>query len=282
MMNRSIRKTALAVAVALPAALGMQTASATLITEWNYEIDSAFTDFSETGGNGSVAGSDNNTDVFSGEPTTLSWGPTSGDQSSISVDSEINGSGLLTKNDAAGLPGNSVAGASFIHDNNVIPASSAVLDTLELSTSLLLTQEDPAGTASETLMLRFNGFFTETRNRDSVSDCVAGSTTACDDIFVLGNQSDLAALGNGQSFIRDDYRYTVFLDIDGVGTLSNAQCGAADAPNGCVGFLTEEDTLNEFTTRVRIEATEIPAPGVLALLGVGLLGLGFTHRARRS
>ncbi len=284
-MNHSIRKTALAAAVALPAALGMQTASAALITSWNYEIDSAFTDFTQTSGTGSVTGSENNTDEFSGEPTKLSWGTPSNPedaQSSISVESEVDGSGLLTKNDALGLPGNSVDGATFTHDNNVITAASADLDTFVLSTRLLLTQEAPPGTGSEALTLDFNGFFNETVNHASLDDCVEGSTTACDDIFVIGNESDIAALNNGQSFIIDDYKYTVFLDIAGVGPLTDAQCAEADAPSGCVGFLTEEDTLNQFFTSVRIEATEIPAPGVLALLGVGLLGLGFTHRARRS
>lgn len=278
MMNNSIRKTALLAAVALPAALVAQAASAALITQWNYEIDSAFTDFTETGGDGSVTGSDNNTDAFAGSPTKLSWGEPfedGGDQSSIAIESDVDSPPVLETGDMIGVPG-----ATFTHDNNVITSSSSMLDTFELSTQIFL-EAIPASAGDETVgPIEFDGFFNETVN---VAPCVDGSVSECDDIFVLSNAATISAIGAGQSFIIDDHQYTVFLDLsDDIGELTDDQCAAADSPEGCVGFLTEEDTLNEFFSTVRITATEIPAPGVLALLGIGLLGLGFTHRGRRS
>ena len=275
-MSNSIRRTALLAAVALPAALGAQSASAALITEWNYQIDSAFTSFTDTIGTGSgVVGSAPNAEF--GAPSQLSWGvpsPAGGDQSSIGIQSDVDGTGLET-NDLAGVPG-----ATFTHDNNVITAASSILDTFQLSTQLMLTQAAPPGPGEEDVgPITFNGFFNETRNAPT---CVEGSVSVCDDIFVLGNAGNIGALGAGQSFVIEDYQYTVFLDIDGVDTLTDAQCDAADADPGCVGFLTREDTLNRFTSTVTIEATEIPTPGVLALLGVGLLGLGFARRGRQG
>lgn len=285
-MNHSIRKTALAAAVALPAALGVQTASAALITDWAYEIDSTFSSFSETGGaaGSEVTGTGTNDEL--GGNTTLSWGNSldgSDAQSSLSIDSDVDGGPLLTETDL--LPGNTVAGATLTHNNNENTGASSSLTDFMLQTQLFLTATvtDPAGsegTEQTVGPITFDGSFSETTN--SESSCFNDEEPFCDDIFVLTNSGELDALGSGQSFNIDGYTYTVFLDIEDIGLLGEDACGEAGAADDCVGFITQEFAENEFTSTVRIEATEIPAPGVLALLGVGLLGLGFTHRARRS
>ncbi len=276
-MNHSIRRAALLAAVGLPAVLGAQAASAALITTWDYQVDSAFQNFTETGGvaGSEVTGSGGNA-VLGGD-TTYSWGiPLNGDQSSISITSDVDGGGLLTG-------GPSVAGATFTHDNNVITGGSSELSTFELQTRLNLTgtaEDAPGGSlpADEIVgPITFNSFFTETSN---VSTCLPTSVSECDDIFVLSNAGALGALGSGQSFIIDDYRYTVFLDLAGLGTLTDAECAEAGADAGCVGLTTEENTDNTFATSIRIVAQEVPAPGILALFGIGLMGLGFVARRR--
>lgn len=284
-MNHSIRRAALLAAVGLPAILGAQAASAALITTWSYEIDSAFTSFTGSAGTeSSVTGSGGNA-VLGGD-TKLSWGigvPDPTVQSSVSIESDVDGSGLLTDFPPAFI-GNSVAGATFTHNNRVITADSVDLATFVLSTRLDLTgtaeQDPPGGTlpAGEIVgPITFNSFFTETRNAES---CLPTSESVCDDIFVLSNAGELGALGSGQSFTIDDYQYTVFLDLQGLGTLTNAECAAAGADAGCVGLTTEEGLDNQFTSSVRIEAREVPAPAILALFGIGLMGLGFAARRR--
>ena len=141
-MNHSIRKATLLAAVGLPAALAAQAASAALITTWDYEIDSAFINFTENAGEGSVVGSGSN--AVLGGNTTLSWSDdlAVGDRSSVSIDSDVNGSGLMTNQ-----PG--VAGATFTHNNQTIPGDSATLNTFMLQTRLDLTgsaQAAPGGT----------------------------------------------------------------------------------------------------------------------------------------
>ncbi len=164
----------------------------------------------------------------------------------------------------------------------MITANSVDLDTFRIQTRLDLTgaaQEDPPGgtlPAGEIVgPITFNSFFTETRNAES---CLPTSESVCDDIFVLSNAGELGAIGSGQSFTIDDYRYTVLLDFGELGTLTDAECAAADADAGCVGFTTQENMVNSFTPSLTISATEVPTPAILALFGIGLMGLGFAAR----
>jgi hypothetical protein len=64
-MNRTFKRTLLA-SLVVPFALGAQSASADLITDWGYEVNSAFSDWTATAGVGSIAASDGD--------RTLSWG----------------------------------------------------------------------------------------------------------------------------------------------------------------------------------------------------------------
>jgi hypothetical protein len=282
-MSHSIRRAALLAAVGLPAILGAQTASAALITDWTFDVDSAFTDFAEDVGSagGTVTGSGENAvlknDGFDPNYTTLEWGQDG--TSSVLITSNVNGS--IDTNGAA------EQGAIFTHNNSSINANSTMLDTFKITSQLTLvgTAEAPPGgslTGDDQIVgpITFNSFFTETFNGGTCA--VEDAETVCDDIFVLSNASGLATLGDGQSFIVDDYEYTVTLGLQGLGPLTEDECEAADADTGCFGLTTAEGVSNGFNTTFQITAAQIPAPGILALFGIGLMGLGFAAKRQSN
>ncbi len=276
-MSKAFTKAGWLAAAAVPAIFAVQSASAALVTEWTYDAQSAFPSFTpENGDSGAVTGSNPNPDRDNA-PTTLSWGVDN--ESSITIDPSVEGT-VQTNGDFE-------PSATFTHNNFTISDPNDVsLESFVLSTNLQLTAVQPADMAGneENLMLDFPSMFFESPN---VEDCGFASAGNCDDIFVLTDEG----LGqtNGvftasDTFDVDDITYTVLLEIAGLSGLSDDQCGAAGASSGCVGFLTQEGEVSQFTSQFRTPAQDapeaVPEPGTLGLLGRGLAGLGFAGRRK--
>ena len=299
---RTITKLLLGMAmpVALLAAQGAS--SATLITQWNYENMAAFTAFtsSNPGAGFDVAGSDPNNAVYTlappvapanplaGAPTRLFWGqPSDVNPSSLVVTDKV---GLGTVGIGTGLPGQvgpgkvNTNGADEldlrITHNNFVIALGQSLRTATLTGALLLQPALPVlGSAFGPLVANFNIVFNETNNS---GPCLVG-VPSCPDIFVL-DRANSDQLTNIPLGVIDGYAYTLNVVVN-LTPLPAAACADAGVAAGCDGFVTEENQSTTLPVFFNIKArlvTEVPEPGILALLGLGLAGVGFGQIRRRK
>lgn len=261
-MNRTIKKIAMAAALTLPIALIGQAAQAALITQWQYDVETGYQSFTDSSGTGTGVVGENPNPNLGNLPTTLSWGPASpAPRSSIVISGSVTGNNLHTN-------GAAVDGATFTHNNFVIPNTSSYLTSASILNQVTLTPFMPPGPGLTPFTTTFAINFQETRN--DAGTCPPSSTSVCDDIFVLTNPG-----AQSFSFPLNGTTYTVALDIMGLTTLSDEACSRAGAASGCQGVLTQEDRSNVITTQFSITAQNapVPEPGTLSIMGLGLVGL---------
>jgi PEP-CTERM motif len=275
----------IAVAAAMISATAVQ--AGPVVTQWGYNVASNWNTGSTVFGPGASAGQINSNDLISwggtGNHTIIGQNPGIA-RSAIAIEAGTLGTpsvGLVNTNGTALPPGGTPIGLGSLvaHYNNTLNASFSTLKKTRLTSTLTLNPNLP--TPSGPLPAFSVGFgidFIETSN--VAGSCFTGSVTTCDDIFVL----DLPSLS--QSFTFDGNVYTVnqFTTSGTLGPLSNAACAAAGVASGCIGFVTEEGKRNEaqFGFNITVRPQQIPEPGSIALLGLGLLGVAAIRRRKAS
>ncbi len=245
------------------------TASATFYTDWVYDIQYGFSGFSPNSG---VVGSIPNT-AFNDYPTVLTWGNSTGyGQSSLVVNPYgIDGTTTLD------IPSGStpfIAGPTLTHNNR--PITGTTLTDATLASHLNIHPYLQPGLNVD---YYFSVEFFETPNDSSHPS----------DIFVIkGLESFLFPFSIGS----DPQQYVLDFDIDGLTNIGgNAATVAYLAtvgyalPSNAVGFITNENTSNNFNTKFRIMGKEayestVPEPTTLLLLGFGLLGVAGVSRKK--
>ncbi len=298
-------------AVGITLALGTTTtAHADLIGAWDYLLEAGFTGSTYVPGDGTIneTGDSGSLDL----PTSLAWGVPANDDGSVNPLGEQSSlvltSAPLTGTVATQFNDDASAlayepGTTITHNNFVITDDSAFLDSTTIQDFFTLDAAAPPPNGSNTNQNpAFNVTFAETENFPDPAGCSApsGNTppTGCQDIFTLDLLSssgviDIIPSLTGPILVIDEYtiedfayqvllRSTIGPGLAQLALLTDDQCAETGAPSGCVGVLTQEDASNTLQLEFAIRAQQVPAPGVLALLGLGLLGMLSVRRQKAA
>jgi hypothetical protein len=267
------------------AALATGGAHAAIVTQWTVDVDAKFLPGSIVDSNGSTPGGV----AISDADRKLRWGTDIGNgQSGLDITNSP-ASAVVTTGIGVVLP--PVANISVTHINKTIQEPS--LDKVTLSSALTLTPFAPALPGLPTQTLNFLIDFQETTN--NATPCADGGNNGegvningCGDIFVI----DQDALNfsffydtDGPGGDPEQEYFISFVELTGgLNPLPDAACAAVGVANNCLGFRTAEaaDTTFQFGSLITTErvTVNVPEPGMLGLLGLGLAALGFSQRRK--
>ena len=277
--------------------------AAPIVTEWDFTWETGFTSWGPAG----VTGTGDNTylttsnDVlplftggtqslpFTGAASRLAWGTAASElgQSGLSVGEASNGSfsGSVTTDGVA------QSTVQLIHTNR--PVTGTFLSSASLFSVLFLDpvqpdppyNTDPGTGLAPVPALIFNLDFVETQN---TAPCdVSASPIPCSDILIVdvatsGFDITDNSLNQSFSYFGNDYNAKIFLE--GLSVLETGACIAGGRATGCIGLTTVENQENTFQAKLQITTQQfvIPEPGIFALFGIGLGGLGLMGRRRRT
>ena len=251
-------------------------ANATPVTTWTVDVDTQF-DTTSVVWDGSPAGTTNTS-------TLLKWGTSTGSgQSGIEITDSPSSTHVDTN-------GGAVPNVSITHTNQPITGTS--LDSVNIKSILTLTPFVPPAPGLPSQEITFGVNFQETPNGDD--PCAGGgangfgvNVNGCADIFVIDqdalNFPFQYADPDDTSFIRT-YFISFFELTSGLNPLPSVACTAAGATAPCIGFRTPEttNTTFQFAALITTEPVSVPEPGILALFGISLAGLGFARRRKSA